>query len=67
MRVPGVDEAANDAFLDQMEAYFGRPDAEKMRDVRPQLAYQVRGSSGGRGRGVLEPAVAGLALTMPVL
>jgi hypothetical protein len=43
VRVPGVDESLNDAFLDQMEAYFGQPEDAKLADTRPELAYQVGG------------------------
>jgi hypothetical protein len=33
--------SANDAFLDLMEAYFGRSDEQKAPVARPELAYQV--------------------------
>lgn len=42
VKVPGVDEGMNDAFLDQMEAYFGQPEEDKAADVRPHFSYQVR-------------------------
>lgn len=41
IRDPRVPAGDNDAFLDLMEAYFGRSDAQKAPDARPDLAYQV--------------------------
>ena len=38
-----VDTSQNNVFLDTMEAYFSQPTEALMADVRPQLAYQVRG------------------------
>ena len=34
-------EAANDAFLDMLEAYFAQDEAAKLADVRAELYYQV--------------------------
>ncbi|KAI8463964.1 MAG: hypothetical protein J3K34DRAFT_442084 [Monoraphidium minutum] len=58
VRAPGVDERDNEAFLDLMEAYFGRPDDDKMRDVRPGLAYQVGATPAGveKPRCLVDPA-----------
>jgi len=38
---PRVDASKNDRFLNTMEAYFARPREVKLRDARPNLAYQV--------------------------
>ena len=34
-------EAANDSFLDMLEAYFAQDEAAKLADVRAELYYQV--------------------------
>ncbi|GBF95212.1 2-oxoglutarate (2OG) and Fe(II)-dependent oxygenase superfamily [Raphidocelis subcapitata] len=47
VRVPGVDEADNDAFLDLVESYFGQSDEAKMQDTRPQFSYQVGATPSG--------------------
>eukprot|EP00948_MAST-09A_sp_MAST-9A-sp1_P000039 g39.t1 len=36
-----VNEADNNAFLDMMEKYFEQDDAQKQKDVRPEVHYQV--------------------------
>ncbi len=47
VRVPGVDEALHDTFLDLMERYFEQPDEDKLADVRPELSYQVGATPSG--------------------
>lgn len=41
VRDPRASEAANDAFLDMMEAYFAQEEAAKLADVRADMYYQV--------------------------
>lgn len=41
VRDPRVDASKNDRFLNTMEAYFARPEEVKLKDARPNLAYQV--------------------------
>lgn len=41
VRDPRVDASKNDRFLNTMEAYFARPTDVKLKDARPDLAYQV--------------------------
>jgi isopenicillin N synthase-like dioxygenase len=38
---PRVTEQENSDFLDLIEDYFNLPTEEKMKDCRPELAYQV--------------------------
>ena len=38
---PRVDTTANERFINLMERYFSQGEEEKMRDVRPEIAYQV--------------------------
>lgn len=42
VRDPRVDTRDNDTFLSLLERYFTQPLADKMRDVRADVAYQVR-------------------------
>jgi hypothetical protein len=42
VRDPRVSYADNSRFLDMMERYFGQTHDEKMRDCRPEIAYQAR-------------------------
>lgn len=41
IRDPRVCSGKNERFLSLMEAYFERPLEEKLKDARPELAYQV--------------------------
>ena len=41
VRDPRVDASNNDRFLNTMERYFERPLEQKLKDARPELAYQV--------------------------
>jgi isopenicillin N synthase-like dioxygenase len=41
VRDPRVTEQENSDFLDTLEDYFGQPDEIKIKDVRPDLHYQV--------------------------
>lgn len=41
VRDPRVDSTKNDRFLNIMERYFARPRDVKLKDARPELAYQV--------------------------
>jgi len=41
IRDPRVDEKDNSAFLDLVEKYFSQPKEDLMKDVRPDLSYQL--------------------------
>lgn len=41
VRDPRVTEKDNDSFLDQMEKYFEQSHEQKMKDVHPELSYQL--------------------------
>lgn len=41
IRDPRVSEEDNNTFLDQMERYFGQSHEKKMKDVHPELSYQL--------------------------
>ncbi|KAF8056110.1 DEGP9 [Scenedesmus sp. PABB004] len=47
VRDPRVPAAANDEFLDELEAYFGRSADDKRADARPELAFQVGATPSG--------------------
>ena len=46
IRDPRVVNADHETFLDLLEAYFSLPTEEKMKDVRPELSYQVGATPG---------------------
>jgi isopenicillin N synthase-like dioxygenase len=41
VRDPRVSETDNDNFLNMMEEYFEQPREERLKDIRPELHYQV--------------------------
>jgi hypothetical protein len=41
VRDPRVPESMNSEFLNLLEDYFDQPTEEKLKDARPELAYQV--------------------------
>ncbi|RKP09880.1 hypothetical protein THASP1DRAFT_28339 [Thamnocephalis sphaerospora] len=46
VRDPRVTEQDNQCFLDMVEDYFGQPEEQKLKDVRPELGYQVGATPG---------------------
>jgi hypothetical protein len=58
VRDPRVPPAASAAFMDALEGYFARPEADKLRDCRPHLHYQVGATPPGveTPRCVTDPA-----------
>eukprot|EP00878_Enallax_costatus_P011232 GHUV01011729.1.p1 GENE.GHUV01011729.1~~GHUV01011729.1.p1 ORF type:complete len:329 (+),score=73.58 GHUV01011729.1:124-1110(+) len=59
IRDPRVAASDNDKFLDLLESYFSRSDADKMAEARPHLAYQVGCTPAGieTPRCLIEPEV----------